>query len=118
VTLHADAQADHSLPSEARLALFHVAQEALSNAAKHSRASQMNVQLLNEADAVVLSLTDNGRGFVPEQAEQRMGHGLVNMRERARALGGQLSIRSAAGGGTEVRISIPKVPSRAEGLPS
>ena len=110
VTFNGDAQADQSLTSDARLALFHIAQEALSNAAKHSRASRMEVQLVDEAEAVVLSLADNGRGFEPAQVEQRLGHGLVNMPDRARTLGGQLSVRSAPGGGTEVRVSIPKFP--------
>ena len=68
----------------------------------------MDVQLVNEPEAIALSLTDNGRGFVPGQVEQRMGHGLVNMRDRARSLGGQLIVRPAPGGGTEVRVSIPK----------
>ncbi|HEY6355119.1 MAG TPA: GAF domain-containing sensor histidine kinase, partial [Burkholderiaceae bacterium] len=108
VTFSGEAQADQLLTSEARLALFHVAQEALSNAAKHSRASRVEVQLVNEAESIVLSLTDNGRGFAPEQVEQRMGHGLVNMRDRANALGGQLSLGPAEGGGTQVRVSLPK----------
>jgi two-component system, NarL family, sensor histidine kinase DevS len=110
VTFAAEAEADQSLTPEARLALFHVAQEALSNAAKHSRASRVDVHLANEPDAVVLSLADNGRGFAPEQVEQRVGHGLVNMRDRASALGGQLSLGPAESGGTEVRITIPKSP--------
>ena len=108
VNFTADAQADRSLPSEARLALFHVAQEALSNSAKHSRASRVDIQLVNDAQAVVLSLTDNGRGFAPQQAEGRLGHGLVNMRKRAQALGGQLSLRPADVGGTEVRVASPR----------
>jgi signal transduction histidine kinase len=112
VTFSWDAAADQTLTSEARLALFHIAQEALSNAAKHSRASRVNVLLANEPEAVVLSLVDNGRGFVVEQVESRAGHGLMNMRDRARALGGDLSLRPAEGGGSEVRVVIPK-PARA-----
>jgi two-component system, NarL family, sensor histidine kinase DevS len=83
----AEAQADQSLTSEGRLVLFHVAQEALSNTAKHSRASWVDAHLVNEAEAIVLSLADNGRGFAPEPLEQRIGHGLVNMRDRVMALG-------------------------------
>jgi signal transduction histidine kinase len=63
---------------------------------------------VNEAESIVLSLTDNGHGFAPDQVEQRMGHGLVNMRDRASALGGQLSLGPAEGGGTQVRVSLPK----------
>jgi len=115
VTFSADAQADQWLTSEARVALFHIAQEALSNAAKHSRASRLEVQLVNEPESIELSLTDNGRGLVTSQVEQRMGHGLINMRDRARSLGGQLSVRPAPGGGTEVRASVPKLRNGAPG---
>jgi|SRR5579859_3605450 len=115
VTFSGDAAADQALTSEARLALFHVAQEALSNAAKHSRASRVDFQLVNEAESIVLSLTGNGRGFAPDQVEQQMGHGLVNMRDRASALGGQLSLLAADGGGTEMRVSIPRSNNRVVG---
>ena len=110
VTFHADAAAERGLTAEARLALFHVAQEALSNAAKHSQASRVDVKLIDESEAVVLSLADNGRGFAPEQVEQRLGHGLMNIRERAQAFGGRLQLVPAEGGGTDVRVSIPKPP--------
>ena len=108
VTFTADAGADAALTPDARLALFHVAQEALSNAAKHSRASHVAVRLTDEAEAVVLSVSDNGRGFDAARVEQRLGHGLTNMRERAEALGGSLGLGPAEGGGTEVRLAIPK----------
>jgi signal transduction histidine kinase len=85
VTFTGDGEADRSLTYEARLALFHVAQEVLSNAAKHSRASRVDVHLDNDAETIVLTLTDNGRGFAPEQVEHRMGHGLANLGDRARA---------------------------------
>jgi signal transduction histidine kinase len=108
VEFSGDSEADWALTPEARRALFHIAQEALSNAAKHSRASRMDVRLADTGKRVTLSLTDNGRGFEPDQAERRVGHGLMNMRDRALALGGELTIDSAKDGGTEVRVSIPK----------
>jgi signal transduction histidine kinase len=100
-------EADRCLTPEARLALFHIAQEALSNAVKHSRASRVDVRLTREDSRVVMSVADNGRGFVETEVEQRMGHGLMNMRERARSLGGTFSMHAAAGGGAEVRVSVP-----------
>ncbi|MEP7356217.1 MAG: GAF domain-containing sensor histidine kinase [Anaerolineales bacterium] len=107
VTFVADAQADASLTPEARLVLFHIAQEALSNVVKHSRASRIDVRLAREDSGVVLSLSDNGRGFVETEAEQRMGHGLVNMRDRAHSVAGSLALRPVAAGGTEVLVTIP-----------
>ena len=108
VELHADPLADRTLTPDARLGLFHIAQEALSNAAKHSRASRLEVRLLEEGAEVVLSLKDNGRGFQPGQVAERVGHGLMNMRERAAALGGEVMIDSPAGQGTEIRVRLPK----------
>ncbi len=108
VEFAADPAADHALWPEARLALFLIAQEALSNAAKHSRASRVDVRLLEGGNEVTLSLRDNGRGFQPEQVERRVGHGLMNMADRAATFGGEVVILSPEGQGTEVRVRIPK----------
>ena len=109
VEFTADPEADRRLAPEGRLALFHIAQEALSNAAKHSRASRVEVRLVDDGAEVMLSLQDNGRGFKLEAVEQRVGHGLMNMHDRAAALGGVVSIDPAAGGqGAEVRVRLPK----------
>jgi two-component system sensor histidine kinase UhpB len=89
------------------LVQLHIAQEALSNVVKHSRASRVEVHLTREDGGVVLSLSDNGRGFVETEVEQRMGHGLVNMRDRAHSVGGSPTLRPAAAGGTEVVVTIP-----------
>jgi signal transduction histidine kinase len=107
VELNADPAADEKLTPEIRHALFHIAQEALSNAARHSRAARMEVRLLDEEDGPYLALRDNGRGFNPQAAVQRVGHGLHNMRDRAATIGGELTIGSPAGGGLEVRVQLP-----------
>ena len=88
--------------------LFHVAQEALSNAAKHSRASRVEVRLVKDATEISLVIRDNGRGFVIEDTELRFGHGLRNMRDRAAALAGHLSIEGRLGKDTEVKLSFPR----------
>jgi signal transduction histidine kinase len=107
VAFTAEAQADALLTPPARLALFHIAQEALSNAVKHSRASGVEVRLAREPGSVVLAIRDNGQGFAEAQVEQRLGHGLMNMRDRAQALGGSLSIGPVETGGIEVRVTLP-----------
>lgn len=96
------------LTPEGRLALFHIAQEAISNAAKHSRASHMVVNLQEAGDAITLSLKDNGQGFKPGARPRRLGHGLNNMRDRVQALGGRLDLTSSEGQGTEVLVTIPR----------
>ena len=110
VTFDGDPAADALLNADARLSLFLIAQEALSNAVKHSRASRVDVRLALEDSSVVLSLADNGRGFVEAEVEKRMGHGLMNMRDRAQTLGGNLLLRPVPSGGTEVRVAIPQTP--------
>jgi two-component system, NarL family, sensor histidine kinase DevS len=98
--------ANDALRPEARMALFHVAQEALSNAAKHSQATTVAVTLHTGPEGVTLSVKDNGRGYDPAAADQRVGHGLRNMRDRVQGLGGRLEFDSQTGEGTEVRIMI------------
>ncbi len=110
VEFAADPNADRALRPEARQALFHIAQEALSNAAKHSRASRLEVSLTHAGGSVQLALRDNGRGFNPHEVQRRVGHGLVNIQDRAQALGGQAAIESPEGRGTEVRVLIPDQP--------
>ena len=106
VDFTAEPNADRGLRPEARLAMFHVAQEALSNAAKHSQATAVTVNLWAGPDGVTLSLKDNGRGFDQASAQRRVGHGLLNMQDRVQAQGGRIEIESKLGEGTEVRVVI------------
>lgn len=106
--LDADAMADAVLSLQARQTLFHIAQEALSNAAKHSRASRVEVVLKLANQVVSLTLRDNGQGFSPNQVERRVGHGLMNMQDRARTIGGTFSMGPGAqNSGTEITITVP-----------
>lgn len=107
-------------PSHERaLALFRVAQEALSNVVKHGRASTVSVRLETKDNDVTLTIRDDGVGFdrrkVAERANQgprpEGGFGLFSMQERVQALGGTLSIRSRPGAGTTLRASVPFEPS-------
>lgn len=84
------------LRPEIEEALFRVAQEALTNAARHGQASQIQVQLEQKTEQVCLHVSDNGKGFTVEQA-MGSGHGIANMRDRVEAHDGTLSISSTAG---------------------
>ena len=89
--------------------LYRLAQEALSNVAKHAGASKVTVCLVAEPDSpeIELEVSDDGAGFDPQS--RRPGHlGLGTMAERAAALGGHLSVTSAPGAGTTVRVSVPR----------
>ncbi len=111
VEFSADPTADKALSIEERRVLFHIAQEALSNAARHSRASRVEVRLLEHAETIELSFRDNGRGFQLDTVEQRVGHGLMNMRDRIQAVGGECLVLSEAGRGTEVVARVPRLAS-------
>ncbi|HXM70434.1 MAG TPA: sensor histidine kinase, partial [Thermoanaerobaculia bacterium] len=88
-------------------ALFRILQEALTNIARHSGATVVDVRLSGEPTRVVLEVADNGKGIPVEAIADSRSLGLLGMRERARALGGDLQIRRNATGGTTVRATIP-----------
>lgn len=109
-TKHTDLKPQLDLPEDLRwldhdlqVAIYRSVQEALHNAAKHSRAESFSVRLLSGGAKVVLEIADDGVGFSPRAAQQR-GFGLTGMRERAVALGGSMKIRSESGKGTRIRI--------------
>ena len=105
------------LPSDIRTACFRIAQEALANAARHARASEVRLQLKLAGNDLELTVSDNGAGFDLERLrspDERRNHvGLVTMAERASLLGGSLDIDTAPGRGTRVRASLP-IPANAE----
>lgn len=93
------------LPPRMEEELYRIAQEALNNALKHAAATAVTMRMCIEGEYVVLEVADNGRGFNPEIAVHGGGMGLVNMRERAKQMGGALTIVSAPGQGTTVKAS-------------
>jgi NarL family two-component system sensor histidine kinase LiaS len=97
-------QGERPLPLSTEQALFRVAQEALANVARHSQADQVELRLDWEKSAVILTISDNGRGF--DSQAQSNGYGLQGMRERLDALGGQLEIVSQPGQGATIRAEL------------
>lgn len=87
-------------------ALFRIAQEALTNIAKHAQASAVTIKLTRSRGVLSLKILDNGRGIRAADRAKPDSFGLRGMAERARALGGTLNVGHAAGGGTEVAIKI------------
>lgn len=97
---------ERSLPFDVEHTLYRVAQEGLSNVARHSRASAVIVNLVFEENQVILIVEDNGTGF--DFAEkQQSGFGLVSMHDRLVEMGGKLEIRTGVHSGTQLTASIP-----------
>jgi signal transduction histidine kinase len=103
------------LPREMELALYRIAQEALTNAAKYAQATRVDLMLMEEEGDILLSVRDDGRGFdttaksIGSGAQLSAGLGLMGMKERAEMLSGRLAIESAPGRGTDVvvRVALP-----------
>ena len=95
------------LPFKVARSLFLISQEALANIARHAKASQVWVDVAWRSSAIALTIRDNGRGFDPEDKTRRVGHGLANMPQRTRDLGGQYDIQSAPKAGTTITVEIP-----------
>ena len=90
------------------LALFRIAQESLSNTARHSKASKTDLTLWDEDGSIFLEIKDNGKGFNIDKTEANLGHGLANMQRRSRKVGGGIKIDSTPGKGTIVVAWVPK----------
>jgi PAS domain S-box-containing protein len=96
-----------ALPAEASLCLFRVAQEALSNAARHAHASEVTVLLSSHNSGLRLAVSDNGGGFDSDGPRDHTSLGLASMRERVRLLQGELDIKSSSSHGTTVVAWVP-----------
>ena len=103
--VHLDHDApQQALPPEVERGLALVLREAVTNIARHARASRVRIEFICEAKTVQLCIGDDGRGGVATD-----GNGLAGMRDRVRALGGTLSVDSPHGGGTRVLVRVPLV---------
>jgi two-component system sensor histidine kinase DegS len=94
-----------ALPSAMTVALFRLAQEAITNVLKHAQATYLEIRLEFASSAVNLVVRDNGKGFDPD--EKKDGFGLLGMKERVKLLEGKIKFESRAGWGTRVMIHIP-----------
>ena len=94
------------LPVRVETGLFRIAQEALTNIARHAHAKNVTVKLLVLTDKIKLIVIDDGRGFDPDQVHPDR-FGLRGLHERAKLLGGKLKVESSPGCGTRVEASIP-----------
>ncbi len=93
-------------PGEVETSMFRIAQEAMTNAARHSGASRMVIRVHTQNGDLEMSIEDDGKGFEPSEVAER-NTGLASMRERALLLGGRFELESAPDRGTRIRVGLP-----------
>jgi signal transduction histidine kinase len=108
IPCHVELHDEHLvLPPPTSTTVFRVMQEALTNIGKHAGASHVAVSLRRDGERWVLRIADDGTGISEEALKGTLGHGLVMMRERARALGGEFSVATHGNRGTVVEMALP-----------
>jgi signal transduction histidine kinase len=95
------------LPENIGIGIFRIFQESLTNVARHSGASQVDSKIEEKNETLILTITDNGKGFDPEKVAGKKTLGLLGMKERTTMMGGKYEIKSSKGNGTTVLISVP-----------
>jgi signal transduction histidine kinase len=93
--------------SEAAIAVFRIAQEAFTNILKHSAAKSVDLMLAVDGDALIMQISDDGKGIPAGRLSAIGSHGLASMRHRVLALSGRLDVRSSASDGTSLLVRIP-----------
>jgi len=104
---HLTAEEIGRLPNFVEQAFYRIAQEALNNGLKHARARHIRVYLRQRQGSVILEIHDDGVGFDLATSRETGGLGLRGIAERVAQLGGTLSLQSAPGAGTQLRVEIP-----------
>jgi len=106
VSLDFDRTVEPLLQPEVRGHLLYLVREAVSNVLRHADAKHVRIQLAHLPEAVVLTIEDDGVGFVNEARMGERHHGLRNMAERARLIGGRLQVKTAPGEGTQLHLEL------------
>ena len=108
---------DLVIDRERALALFRIFQETMTNVVKYANASDVHVSLTQSDDALVMQIADNGVGISAADLLKATSHGIRGMRERAQALGGNVTVTGEKGAGTRVVVTLPLVASPAAASP-
>ena len=102
-----DAAKGTPVDPESSIALFRIAQEALTNVVRHAKASKVTIRADRNGGSIMLEIADDGQGCDTHHATKKGGWGIVGMQERAHHLGGALSLHSVRGKGTIVSLRLP-----------
>lgn len=107
IEVDVQAQVEGLVSDDLGLCLYRILQESLQNATRHGRANQVAVRIQGDGAELHMTVSDNGTGFDPQDTSGS-GIGLASMNERARHLGGRLSVQSAPGRGTTIDVRLPR----------
>jgi PAS domain S-box-containing protein len=102
--------ADFNIDSNAAINVYRIFQEALTNVARHARASRVDVRMAQNRGYLTICISDNGRGILSQKLSGAMSLGIAGMRERAELVKGRLDIQSRRGKGTKVTVYLPTSP--------
>jgi signal transduction histidine kinase len=105
------------LPGQVAVALFRIVQEALTNTVKYAKARNVSVALSRSPAGVALVVADDGVGLPPPAKGREAAHGILGMRERVRALRGELVIKSKPNAGTAIEVFVPTAAAGRHGEP-
>jgi signal transduction histidine kinase len=110
IIVHCDCPLDDvDLNQEQSTAVFRIFQETLRNILRHAQATRVDVTMVDEAGAFVLTIRDNGRGIKDDKRSGPLSIGILGMRERALLIGGEIDITGVEGEGTAVTVRLPMV---------
>jgi len=119
IVVRCDCPADNvDLNQEQSTAVFRIFQEALTNILRHANATRVDVTMVEEAGAFVLTIRDNGRGIADDEKSGQRSIGILGMRERAHLVGGEMDISGVAGEGTAITVRLPSQKSEIRGQKS
>lgn len=98
---------DHEIERDFSINIFRIVQETLTNVSKHSEATAVEIRIGRSSQSLVITISDNGKGFAPESIKGKKAFGLAGIRERAIMMNGMVDIQSEKGKGTKVELFIP-----------
>ena len=96
-----------TIPEKIRLHIYRIVQEAFNNIVKHAQATEVNINLVGSEKTLILFIEDDGKGFDPKKVKKYQSSGLLNMKNRAESMGGDLYIESSVGNGTSIELNVP-----------
>lgn len=98
---------DRQFPEAITIGLFRIIQESTNNISKHAHAKNIYISLSEADNTIRLSIKDDGDGFIPNEIDTKMHHGVLGMRERSLAIGGSFLLDTAPGKGTHIEVVVP-----------